>query len=253
MLPFSKSLLLTSRPGRLSDGQIKTGLRNSALAYWGLEETGGNRADLSGNGRTLTDVNTVLSGAGRVGTAASFDAAFSEYLFLADHPDFELTADKTLVAWYKPIAPFAVTGAIFGKWVGTGNQREYIIRINSGVAVQCVISPDGTSTNQVNISGTTAVDSSNWNFLVITWNEATSTFTMQNTPVSAATRNGIIATNVGTNIFAGTGDFGVGSIGTVANLFNGLIDEAGVFNRILTAAELDYLFQLGKSGLSLYP
>jgi len=60
--------------------------------WWKLNETGGDRADSSGNGHTLTDVNTVESGGGFVeGAAADFESTNNEYLTAVDSDDFDLS------------------------------------------------------------------------------------------------------------------------------------------------------------------
>ena len=80
--------------------------KRGLVAYWRLDETSGSRLDSSGNGHTLTDNNTVTSGAGKVGTAAVFTRASSERLSRADQPAFEVGA----ASWGVGIPLNAVTG-----------------------------------------------------------------------------------------------------------------------------------------------
>ncbi len=73
-------------------------------AWWKLNETGGDRADSSGNGHTLTDVNTVGASGGFVaGVSADFEFDNNEYLTASDSEDFDLSGGVwSLSVWLKP-------------------------------------------------------------------------------------------------------------------------------------------------------
>src|SRR6185295_10218115 len=72
---------------------------NNLVAYWKLDETSGSRSDSFGS-NTLTDNNTVGSTAGKVGNAAQFIQANTEYLSAADNAALSVAdIDFTFAFW----------------------------------------------------------------------------------------------------------------------------------------------------------
>lgn len=119
------------------------------LAYWDLAEASGDRADDAGNGNTLTDFNTVGSGAG-VGagqTAAAFTAANFENLKrgfdgFADDGSFEYCG------WFLQSTAGPGNRAALGVWGGAqqhhlifcnGANFRFIVGNNAGTTAQCEI------------------------------------------------------------------------------------------------------------------
>ena len=78
----SKNYVLN--PSAELDSNFSSSLFDDLVAYWNLNETSGDRADATGNGHTLTDNNTVGYATGKINNAASFVAANSGYLSIAD-------------------------------------------------------------------------------------------------------------------------------------------------------------------------
>ena len=54
-------------------------LTTNIVAYWKFDESSGNAMDSTGNGNTLTNVNTVTYSAGKINNGANFVAASSQY------------------------------------------------------------------------------------------------------------------------------------------------------------------------------
>lgn len=87
------------------------------VSYWKLDEASGTRVDSIGN-NDLTDNNTVTSGTGQSGNAASFASANSEYLSITDAAQVGLETDEfTILAWNKPDTPSG-TRAVVAKVTG---------------------------------------------------------------------------------------------------------------------------------------
>src|SRR5438876_10841799 len=71
-------------------------LLNGLTVYYALSNT----SDATGGGLTLTNHNTVTFSAGKVGNAANFVAASSQYLSRADSAAFQMgTGDFSVAAW----------------------------------------------------------------------------------------------------------------------------------------------------------
>ena len=101
-----------------------SGLLTNLQAWYTLDEASGTRADSSGNGNSLTDVNTVTQAAGKLTNAAQFTRANSERLTIADNTSLSMgDIDFTLCAWvYFDTLPVA---GLISKWNGTSD--EYTI------------------------------------------------------------------------------------------------------------------------------
>ena len=206
------------------------GLSDNLEAFWKLDEASGSRADSSGNGRTLTDNNTVTQATGKVGNAAQFTAANSEYLSRADEAGLSFGNNVS----------FSISVWVYGDtW--TGAQREIInknttewrLRIsNAGRPIFSL--PGSTLTHSATLSLAT------W-YHIVAWYDAVADVSgmaiNDGTPETTADATG--ATD-------GTNELRVGRLGTA--YFDGRIDALGIWRRVLTAAEITQLYNSG-SGL----
>jgi hypothetical protein len=106
-----------------------TSLTTGLVSYWKLDEASGVRYDYAGNNR-LTSNNSVGSVGGKLGSAASFTAASSQSLTVADNASLSVSS-VTVNAWVY-LNSASINQAIVGKWSG-GN--EWLIYVtNAGQA-----------------------------------------------------------------------------------------------------------------------
>lgn len=216
-----------------------TTAKNGLVAYWRLDEASGTRVDATGRGNDLTDNNTVTQAAGKVGNAAQFAAANSEYLSLADNADLSMGGDTpfTLAAWCNP----ATTGGDRGLITKSSNPgvREYQVRMNNTARFQFVASADGAAT---------AVASQNVAWALLTWHLVMAWHDPDLNTINTQIDNGVItsATLAG-GVFDDTNTFCIGATNSGASLFwDGLIGPAGVWKRLLTPAERAYIWNSGR-------
>jgi hypothetical protein len=130
----------------LTDAEIKSlacGIplqQTGIVSYWKLDETSGSRADSIG-ANTLTDNNTVLSGAGKVSNAADFELDDSDYLSVVNNDSIDITSDFFLACWFKPESTGVTSiniqkdksGDGYSLFVDTSNKVTYTIN-NTGTA-----------------------------------------------------------------------------------------------------------------------
>src|SRR3990167_7395409 len=112
------------------------------ISWWSLDEASGQRNDSHGSNH-LTDNNTVLSAAGKVGNAADFEKSNSEFLSIADNPNLSTgDIDFTIAIWVKPeTASFPILGKITNP-----SPLEYSIsRVGGTGAFQFLVSSNGTA------------------------------------------------------------------------------------------------------------
>lgn len=210
-----------------------------AVAYWKMEEASGDRADSAGS-NTLTDNNTVTQAAGKLGNAASFASANSEYLSITDNAALSVGATTyTAIAWWY-ISDKSVDRFVFGK--GTAFNKtgmEYGLYYNQAAdRISFVMySPTDYLLRKLNDTTLGSPSTNTWYMTAITessagaigigtngnWNSVTATVSA---PVD------------------GTGAFTVGAY-LSDKYWEGRIDSIGIWKRSLSNAELDSLYNSG--------
>src|SRR5574341_2164717 len=93
-------------------------VKGNLISFWELEEASGTRLDATASDNDLTDNNTVTQATGKVGNAAQFTRANTEYLSIAHNTSIACgDIDQTRCAWvYLDSKPAADSNMdIFGK------------------------------------------------------------------------------------------------------------------------------------------
>lgn len=209
-------------------------LSTDLVAYWKLDEESGTRLDSFG-GHDLSDNNGVgneLTDA-LIGRAASFSAASSQYLSTADTTDLSASGadlgDMTFTAWAR-LADKSAYRYIISKSATT----EYYIDYNP--------SQDrfrfGWGDNYVwaDALGSPSVDT--WYFIVGWYDSVGNTVNIEINGLSDSA-------NAGAFDPSGNGSFLIGWQGTQGYYMDGLIDEVGVWRRMLTSDERAQLYNDG--------
>lgn len=215
-------------------------IRDNLAAYWTLGEASGTRNDSHGANH-LTDVNTVGSVAGKIGTAGQFVRASAERLTIADNAALSLGASGlTVTAWVYLDTKGAATNLVAGKYTATGTTSEYVLaHITSDRFIFAVYNTAGTEFRATaDTFGAPAL--ATWYFLVGTFTLGTlvATISVNNGAANSAAA-GSGTPNDTTTLFALGSDAG----GTRA--FDGRIDEVGVWKRVLTSTEITQLYAAG--------
>jgi hypothetical protein len=173
---------------------------------------------------------------------ASFNGT-SQYLSVASNASLQ-TGDIafTVFGWVKlqslalPIPSIAL---IVGKYLGTGNQREWGVTCAIDGSIAFNVSPDGQSgTVTQAISGVNPVNT--WIFFVGKHDSAANVVTIQ-------LNNGTTASvSYPSGVFSGTSPFSIGARTTPDLYGNLLVDGVGFIKRTLTASEITALYNTGK-------
>jgi hypothetical protein len=215
-------------------------LPTGVVGAWRMEETSGDRTDSTGNGYTLTDVNTVTSGTGILGNAASFASASSERFSIAavGAGAFNPTGNFAIWAWVNP-SSLAVEKAVMGKFHTTAQRGWALIRSNSSALWRFILSADGTNVTNLDFAGFTPQTSA-WQFLAAQYDLGAGRMylSVNLQPWQSATHTG--------GVHASTADFNIGAyVSGGASRFDGLIDEAGFASRMLSTREWRRVYQGG--------
>lgn len=223
-------------------------LLTNIVSYYKLDESSGNAADSHGS-NTLTNNATTAYVAAKINNGADLESASSQYFSIADasQTGLDLGAEWSVSMWIKPES--SGTNALFGKWDEDNNLRSYRPVLFSNNEIVIYTSAAGTTAVTADWTGLT-ISNGTWYHLVMINSVAEGLSYLYIDGVSQGTKP------VGTTCFNGTAPFMIGADQTgaadaAANFFDGIIDEVGVWSRVLTSGEVTSLYASG-AGLQ-YP
>jgi uncharacterized repeat protein (TIGR01451 family) len=228
--PYSPSATATT-------GALPSGLVGAYSFDEGLGTTAG---DGSGNGNTGTLSGATWTTAGKYGNALSFNGTSSR-LTIADASSLDLTNAMTLEAWVQPSVTLSGWRSIVTKDV----DRYYLMASSNPQNRPAVGGTFGT-TNQ-NVFGTASLAVNTWIHVAATYERTTIRLYVNGVQVASGAQTAAISTS-NSALTIGADSYG--------EYFNGLIDEVRIYNRALTAAEIqaDMATPLGGSaGLDTTP
>lgn len=161
----------------------------------------------------------------------------TQYAYVADHSDFDITGDLTFEAWVN-LEALPSSGSHYyagGKWDFDVAGRSYAFRIrNNGGTMEA-----GMLTSTNGVAFTTA--SVSFPFVAgvwyhVVWTKSGTTFTLYVNGKSIGTGT------VDATMYSGSASFCagaiLGSLGSVVGAFDGLIKDVRIFNDVRTASEI---------------
>jgi hypothetical protein len=212
--------LVTSAGVTINVSNATTGL----VGAYGFEETTGTNAnDSSGGARTGTLNGPTRSTAGKFGSALSFDG-INDWVTIPDANALDLTNAMTLEAWVRPSA--------ISSW------RTVLMKEQSGGLAYGIYANSNTNRPSAHITtsseqdtrGTAQLAVNAWTHLAVTYDGTTLRLYVNGVQASSKAIGGSIVTT--------TGVLRIGGNGVWPEWFAGLIDEVRLYNRVLTAAEV---------------
>ncbi len=227
--------------GTLAGGQVvnsSSPLLTGLQAYWPMETTA--FLDSSGNNLTLTNVGGVTVAPGKVGNAAVLDDLVPSYLSHADAAPLRFSGDYTIALWFNQSHVSVASSQYILAKNGPAQSDYFTYRGNGRISF------DQDEAEEVREDLTN--DLGVWHFLVIWRDVANLVIGIQvdngdptTTPIASATPDTGQPFVIGHVNYTGQGNAGWG----------GLIDEVGMWNRVLTYDERSTLWNVG-AGLT-YP
>ncbi|HHE76850.1 MAG TPA: LamG domain-containing protein [Candidatus Parcubacteria bacterium] len=228
----------TSLTNKLTDGLV---------GYWSFDGStinGTTVQDLSGNGNDGT-IHGATPTIGKVGQALSFDGV-DDYVDCGNDESLNITDEITVSAWVKPVSTNSNWPTVVAKWSGNSYYELYTLGIQNYKLQAEVTTNNGNfyreTTNDV-------ITLNEWQFLVMTYDSSISKFKLY--------RNGNLVqqwTDVSGTMSTSNKPAIIGSVLRNDNLyyhFNGLIDEVRIYNRALSAEEIEELYHIGARRLKL--
>jgi uncharacterized protein YjdB len=207
-----------------SSSSVATVTNGLVAAYSFNAGSGTTVADASGNGNTGTITGATWSAAGKYGNALSFNGT-NNFVTVNESGSLDLTGAMTLEAWVNP-------SALGSTW------RCVLLKEQSGGLIYALYANTDTNrpsghvyiSSEFDTRGTAALATNTWTHLAVTYDGTTLRMFV----------NGVEASNkvVGGNIKTSTGALRIGGNSVWGEYFSGLIDEVRVYNRALTAAQI---------------
>jgi fibronectin type 3 domain-containing protein len=194
-------------------------------AYAFDEGSGTTTADRSGNNNTGTLSNTTWSTAGRFGNALFFNGTNAR-VNVNDSSSLDLTSGMTLEAWVKP----SVINANYQTTVLKEQPGDlaYALYANTGNGRPDTEAAIGGSARTA--TGPSSLPTGTWSYLTATYDGANLRLYVNGTQVVQQAASGLITTSTGALRIGGNAIWG--------EWFTGWIDEVRVYNRALSAGEI---------------
>lgn len=227
-----------SAPFLMSTSSLRRGL----VGYWRLEGGAPLWKDESATGVDLTANNGVAAQAGKVGNCGAFASASPRWLSAANTNLLNFTTSAfTIAAWVKLTNNAAING-IVDKFQLT-DLAGYTLNVQADRKLYLQIYQ--TSAKLRYVSGTTTINDSNWH-LVMGMHDGTMTTNGMSLYVDGVAQAlpGRISTGTVTD-FSSKATFDIGAFDTGTSPANGLIDEVGVWNRVLSSTEIARVYNAG--------
>lgn len=215
-------------------------LTESLAGHWtfdGPDVAGVKAYDRSGNGNTGTLTSGPVLAIGKIGQGLLFNGLNSgsgNYVTIPTSSSLDITGDITLATWVKTNA----IGVLQGLIQQTDNTTwDYQLDIQSSGALD-FYSDQGTPTDTVS----TVIISADgqWHHVAVVRRGTTVTFYMDGVAGYSATVSGTFST--GRPVILGADNTG----GTARLTVDGLLDDVRIYNRALSADEIERLYNFGK-------
>ena len=207
-------------------------LGDNLVAYWTFD---GNANDSVGsdNGSVTGATNTT----GLINNGYSFDGS-GDYLYNTSVPEFEMAA-FSLMAWVKPDTSAASCYILnFGKPINSP-YYGWVVSLSASNAISFF---SGKSGGYNNITTTGVLTDNVWNMVIITFSGTEARIYINDNAVETTGSLGAISYNSSYRKF---------NIGRIIDYtpapywMDGMIDEVGIWNRVLTADEVEELYNSG--------
>jgi hypothetical protein len=242
---FSFSLFVLSSPlGQHLSASPLLDVTTGLVGYWKFDEgVGTTAADSSGNNNTGTLVNSPTWTTGKIGNALSFNGVNS-YVNVGSPTVLNDLQSFTYSLWINPrsLGQSIYGGVLIEKAGGSGFKR-FTLANNIGQNFRGEVETTG-STVIVN-STLNTVSLNQWQHVVMTYDDTTKTATIY--------KNGTLlssGTGGGSLISEAVGNLIIGNNAATSRTFDGSIDDVRIYNRALTASDIQALYALGSGAPS---
>lgn len=204
------------------------GSGNGLVAAYNFEEKSGTMVvDASGQGNHGTISGAKRITGGKFGKALSFDGT-DDWVTINDSPSLDLTTGMTLEAW---VYPTEFSGSWQWRTVilkEASSNLAYALYANSDSNVPTFEAYNGSTNNE--LKGTRSLNLNSWIHIAATFDSTTERLYINGNEVASSPLSGTIMVSEGVLRIGGNSVWG--------GFFKGRIDEIRIYNRALSASEI---------------
>jgi uncharacterized repeat protein (TIGR02543 family) len=208
---------------------------SSLVGYWRLDDESGNTAsDSSSNSNNGTLVNNPTWTSGQVNGALRFDGG-NDYVEAPDDPSFDIAEQITITAWINP-ADVSHWRTIVSKFAHTPNRRKdlywFLYAGNIGIGLA---GPLGAEENWI---PSVPIETGVWTHVALTYDGSTIRMFKNGVNAASTSESGVLMLADASS----SESFYIGRNTEWGEYFNGIIDDVRLYNRFLTAAEVQAIY-----------
>lgn len=254
------ALIVTTHKANFSDSEYAgVVITDGPLAYWRLNETSGTTAfdeigsnDLSHQNTPTLDANALIGD----GSAYSFDDASNEHLQHTSNSALNITTGGiTIEVWIQPTKNSNFQFVVCNDANNGGSNGNYSLYISDSGAVVFSFWR-GTLGNEYfwGPSNSFIWDAPNHIVFTHTWGSTADTATYVNGKLISGSTSWSGQDGTGTPVSPGNFPFTIGHTGNdAAYPFNGIIDEVAIYEKVLTATQVEQHFEAGRQDQFITP
>lgn len=213
-------------------------LQKGLVGYWKLD---GTAQDASPNNYDGTLVGPVSASdrKGQSGKAYQFVSSETDYITMGDVINFERTDPFSLSFWIKRSSA-GTTQIPFAKKDSTAPVAGWMIRITTISKLEFIISHEAGNEAYISTSST-FTSTSDWYHIVATYNGSSLAAGMKIYVNGVAQATSTVTNNLSDTIITAS-SLNIGARDDGATPFNGLVDDARIYNRELSSGEVTALY-----------
>ncbi len=213
----------------------------SIVARWKLDEASGTRNDSVGTSH-LTDNNTVASAAAQFGVnGADFELSNSEYLNVADNATLSIVGNQTHAFWLNVESQPGTDVQYYVEGKYTPSQRTFIFTYEdeSGTKKMRLYLSQNVGGGDISRTVTQTLTNGVWYHIAWVFSTAGEVKFYVNGVQVGSTQTGYDA-----DVTDGTADYtlGIAAPGTYTNFYDGMMQDAMIWNVSLSGAEVLSLY-----------
>lgn len=222
-------------------------LTDGLVAYWKFNESSGDATDSTGNDNTLTNNNSAVYVPGKISNAIDLEASSSQFMSISngDQTGLDLSTDFSFNFWVNPESTQGTSGfrGIISKW--SLDQLAYnCMTYNDGGTLKLYLDWKGPGeSTETLFECTPGFSNSNWSMVTVVADISVPSveFYIDGSPV---TSTGLQTDATSINNTAAPFNIGF-STNDAGSYWDGIIDEVGVWTRMLNSGEVTELYNGG--------
>lgn len=215
------------------------------VAWWAGEGTASDQVGT--NSGTLR--GAAAFGPGKVGQGFDFNGS-SGSILVPDVSSLHSSNAVTIDAWIYPkgYGGGGFPGEIVSKWYGDDNQKSYSTSLDASGHAYFLVCSDGLASapgvDSTSVSTVNIAPLNQWSHFAATYDGATLRVYL----------NGVLENQLAwaQGVFPGTAPLVIGA-NYFNSVFNGLLDEISLYNRALSGAEIQQIYDAGSAGKCALP